>query len=60
MSLFDPCWEEVRGESVHREMGRLERVAPWPGRGISLSGRGDTSCIVTGGRGEKGMIVHAE
>ena len=45
---------------MHREMGRLERVAPWPGRGISLSGRGDTSCIVTGGRGEKGMIVHAE
>ena len=62
MSLFDHCWEEVRGESVHRQMSSetLERVAPGWGEGLALAGGETIPVLSEGGRGEKGMTVHAK
>lgn len=47
---------------MHRQMssGTLERVAPGWGEGLALAGGETLPVLSEGGRGEKGMAVHAK
>ena len=56
------CTDRCPWRRVHRQVSleTLERVAPGWGEGLALAGGETLPVLSEGGRGEKGMTVHAK